>query len=1458
MSARRPPSDSLPAPRPALEPEWLDIWTAGEPLHSRLEHLAAGAAEAAAGRPEALAPWARAFADGDETALLRRLSWDGIAPGAAAAALAAPREATARPGDEEVLMIARFEAAAGAASAIPDADTTLPFVALWRPWLEAARDGELLAALGAAGIADPARTALERALLARLAQAGELAAYEMFDRVRAAARAASGIHDAFRAQLLAGALRDLYAAYPLLLRQSVRLALDWRDATLELARRLTADRAALAAAFGGGAALGEVREIAALDSDPHHGGRRVLRLDFASGVRAVYKPRDVAMEAALAAFADWLAAAGFAEPPRAARTLARAGYGWQEWIAAEALESEAEAHTWYRRAGAWLAVAHLLRGRDLHAENLVATRRGPVIVDAEMFLQPEELRLGAAAGAPRSCLATGLLGDPLRRGAAWRPGMGGLEAPAEHRLGGGARRWENLGGDAISLSVAEVWSRPQANAVALHGAWLRPGDHAGDLAAGFAAACRFLLGRRAELMAEDGPLAAFGRASVRVLFRASQQDADVLALLVQPRHQRDGRQAGLLLERLLQPFAGAGTRPLLWPLAADERRALERLDLPRFTMGAASRTLQAESGERIDGVAARSGLESTREGISRLDEAEIERQLELLSRALERSAAATAPLPVEAGFAAEALRIGELLLRELDAEGTSPAPSTPARTGDAGEPARSAASLSRRSLLLRSVASATSGEDERDGSVSTVAGRDLSASLAVGEGGVALFLAGLFAHTGDERWRVAAGRILKAAVAAKPSGNAASPASPDSGASSPPGARGSLPSHPEGAGGRRPAESGRLSVSLGGFTGVGGRIWALVWCARLLGDPRRLDEAEEAARRLSKQDIGDDLALDVHDGVAGAALGLLALWEERRAPWMLGQAVACGERLLETRDEGGGWRDESGLPRLGFAHGACGAARALAALGRASGDGRFAEAARRAFESERGEFDARRGDWPVLWREPASGAVRRSWLTAWCRGAPGAALGRALAAPEGAAPASLGELMAALETTRRAAPAAVDFLCCGSLGRAAVLADLGARFERPALADAARELALAAWARAVERGGWQLGPPGEAPLGEWALLKGLAGIGWQMLALEPGSGLPSLLALELPAEHESRLTRRKSMLASTSPPPPAAPAADSDAFRIARLDPAAAAGFGDMTFPVYRHLLTLRPGSRHPEQGDTRPIQPLAFAALAGGERAGLLLLEMPLGDSRPPEVLSLFVAPPFRRRGVGSALVAAAEREIRERGFSELDAVYTTGRPGSAIAEHLLERRGWEAPETRTVLVQIVPRDFLASSLLAPARVAALDPGFEYFSWADLDPAERQELIDSDARQPWVTKGLWAWKYDTEGFDRATSLGVRWGGQIVGWVLSQRIDATSVRYLASFLRKDLSRRSRILPLYRESLERGRRDGVELATWVTPMLYPSMIRFIQKWMAPHARLVAETRGRKLRFPPSAV
>ena len=115
--------------------------------------------------------------------------------------------------------------------------------------------------------------------------------------------------------------------------------------------------------------------------------------------------------------------------------------------------------------------------------------------------------------------------------------------------------------------------------------------------------------------------------------------------------------------------------------------------------------------------------------------------------------------------------------------------------------------------------------------------------------------------------------------------------------------------------------------------------------------------------------------------------------------------------------------------------------------------------------------------------------------------------------------------------------------------------------------------------------------------------------------------------------------------------------------RFNTLEAADSPAFQAMTFPVYRHLLDLRPSTRHPEQADRRPIQPVAVAAYQDGRAVGLALAERPLvADQQPPELLSLFVEPDSRRQGVASGLLRALEQSSHREVVRRLQAVYTTG----------------------------------------------------------------------------------------------------------------------------------------------------------------------------------------------------
>jgi len=295
----------------------------------------------------------------------------------------------------------------------------------------------------------------------------------------------------------------------------------------------------------------------------------------------------------------------------------------------------------------------------------------------------------------------------------------------------------------------------------------------------------------------------------------------------------------------------------------------------------------------------------------------------------------------------------------------------------------------------------------------------------------------------------------------------------------------------------------------------------------------------------------------------------------------------------------------------------------------------------------------------------------------------------------------------------------------------------------------------------------------------------------------------------------------------------------------APVDPACAA----MTFPAYRRLLALEPTVRHPEQGDPRAVQPVAIGAFRAGRAIGLALAERPLADADPAELLSLFVADGERGKGVGGALVAAVEAELAAAGAAEVRATWTAGKPAIVWLERILARRGWSPPEARTVTARFRPEAMLTLPLFTPRHLAALDPGFEIFPWYELPEEEIARLRATNEARRWISDGLEPWTYgEGRAYDPATSVGARYRGRVVGWVLTERVDDRLLRMTVSFLEKSLSRRGRIVPLYKASLERAVERGYSYCLFVTPVRFPNMVRFIRRWIARRSEFVGETRG----------
>ncbi|WP_031071601.1 type 2 lanthipeptide synthetase LanM family protein [Streptomyces sp. NRRL WC-3742] len=852
----------------------------------------------------------------------------------------------------------------------------------------------------------------------------------------------------------------LLADYPVLAHRLATGADQWADTCLTLYRRLAADLPALTATFADGRPPGRLAELATGLGDPHRGGATVSCLRFEDGTRIVYKPRPLGAETHFQHLLHWLNPK-LALPLHDLTHLGRDGYGWVAFVTAEPARDDAELSAFYHRAGVLAALLYVLDAVDCHAQNLLAVRDQPVLIDLEAVLHPDlpepEKDLSQAERLARhqarhSVLRSGLLPERM-----WDEGNGGADLSA---LG-----WDpdslpprpapvlvDQGTDQLRLEYRRMPVRAPGSRPVPPGRKLRLADHVEQLEAGFTEAYRLLAAHRAEVR---DLVRAFGPDETRMLRRDTFEYRSLLATACHPDLLRDGLDQDRHLDRL-------------WALAAWEEHALayldhERADLwrgdvPVFTIRPDGTEARSGTGAVVPGVTDRPVLDLALAKVDALGEEDLARQLRLLRLSVTTADGAREPRRSPAVVA-----------------------SAPRESSDGKLAERALAKAVEASGLL--LAEAFRGEADLAwvGPNWTPPGRwapaELGPDLYSGTAGVTLFLHQLALATGESEHRAAATAAettLRHQV-------------------------------------RRRAD--RLG---GGLAGTGGVLYALAHLAAHHPDSELEELAGTVLRRIVET-AAEDEHHDLVAGNAGTVGGLLAWEAVRPGPAVTDALAACADRLAEAavpHPEGGvGWLPASlagtvTRPLAGFAHGGSGIAWALAHAAHRLGDARPAELALAAVAYERTLYDAGAGNWRDV-REDG-GPDAPGYPALWCHGAAGVALARTELArllPD-AAEALLAERDTAAETVLREGFGSNFSLCHGDLGNLDTLLLAGPAWRRPALARAGATL------DALDARGFVCGLPHGAH--SPSLMVGLAGIGHGLLRLAAPATTPALLGLEPP------------------------------------------------------------------------------------------------------------------------------------------------------------------------------------------------------------------------------------------------------------------------------------------------------------------------------------------------------
>lgn len=940
---------------------------------------------------------------------------------------------------------------------------------------------------------DKAQIMLERWLLKTLSRLAGRALLHEFLRFRAhqgqveVSSKRREIYEAFVAQYQGEGLLGFFQEYSVLARLLVLQVEQWVDICTEFLQRLEADLDEIGGTFAGDQAMGQVVEVQAGCSDPHHQGRTVFVVTFARGVKVVYKPRCLYIDQAFSDLLLWCNAHGLCPSLKLLRVLSRETHGWAEYVTQESCLSGQTVQTCYQRVGMLLCLLYVLNGTDMHRGNLIACGEHPILIDLETVAYPgfppclmyknlwdSSTPSDELEAQKRSVLTTGLL-------PAWRwyeeidmasdySGLGGVDTHLQFKS---QWRWIHINTDAMSQEIVAEREKMSLNAVLLQDEIVNFLEHGEEVVEGFRRMYRFLVEHRSELLAPDGPLNAFVGSPVRFVRHNTEIYDEALFRLGHPSFLREGTDRWIELQVFTYPLLEVQDHPLLWKIAESEVFALQRLDIPRFGTRFESHDLWLETGEVLPDVFPLSALEQARAGLLRLDEADLLQQCQLIRMAYLLARPKVREVEQWPSLMEERERHEPLLADDL---------------------------IKLACQLGRDLKAHAFSDHQAVGTWIGIRYQETSKwfqqkavrfDLYEGACGIGLFLAALDRVTGQSLSR---DLILSALQPLCQSMKDAAS---------------SL------------ALSTQEEWGIGGASGIGSQIYALTRIGMWLDLPELLEAAWHAALLLTQQRIHADQSFDVVTGSAGALLGLLTLYECVHKEELIERALMCGRHLLTQRVEtvsgARSWSSQQQKrPLAGFSHGAAGIAYALLRLAAVTGEQAWKDAAGEAIAFEQSLFAPEVGNWLDArgLSENADPHSGRTHMMAWCHGAPGIGLARLGGLPMLDTPQVRHDLTVALQTTQEYGLPSVDCLCCGNFGRIELLVAASQRLQQSHLLDVARQWSSVLVHRAQQRGGFHLLP--QLPRQAWnpGLFQGSAGIGYELLRVAFPDQVPSVLLWE--------------------------------------------------------------------------------------------------------------------------------------------------------------------------------------------------------------------------------------------------------------------------------------------------------------------------------------------------------
>jgi type 2 lantibiotic biosynthesis protein LanM len=651
--------------------------------------------------------------------------------------------------------------------------------------------------------------------------------------------------------------------FPVLARYAQVALSHWMSASESFVNHLAADWKDISDVFD----IKEEDSVCdlSLSGDTHNQGKSVITVKLLSGVKLVYKPRNLDLDVAFQKFILWYNDKASICDLGTIKIINRSDHGWAEFIPNEDPCTEEQVELFYSRLGSLIAIAYAFKTVDIHFENLVAFGASPIIVDLETLFHPDVIPREARSAVEAveeqvrsSVMSIGILPTPVNSANGTQTfDISAIGASVNQQAPYKVTGVDNFGRDDVRITHIPGWIPSAHNSPSTK---IPDSVRAERIVAGFSATYEFLRKNKHYLTCENEIISDLLVSRRRIIVRDTKRYGSLQTDEFHPDLLRDSLDRAWHWDSLWNEVLD---RPSLENFINSELQQVERYDIPHFTAEVGVSECYGSDGSKIDIGAVQSGWSAAENIIKNLDASDCDLQVWFIRASLGQPAylrSSVGSLSHNESHLTNAIRIGDEIVSKLVTF-------------------RNQASL----LTVNSLA----GENSATSNGFSIGVADHS--IYDGTAGIALFLGYLGHVAGERRFTDSAKALLCSMIDSR--------------------------------------QSHVIRPQISAFKGIGSDIYALSHLAALWNDSEILGLAEGHCSAILKM-LDKDWESDLLLGSAGCLLAVAALHSVSKSRKSLQVIAKCADHLI-SNDEFGKPRWNNLTVSRGLSHGLAGVALAL-------------------------------------------------------------------------------------------------------------------------------------------------------------------------------------------------------------------------------------------------------------------------------------------------------------------------------------------------------------------------------------------------------------------------------------------------------------------------------------------------------------------------------------------------